>query len=204
MKTSALFCFILLLTSCSNSSEYGDSSNYLSTYVYDVNQAKIIPNNSDEVYYSLYMNGSQAKWGDLNKQKYNSFAKLFNDESFNKSFIYMFTQPVLADTITKIDFICKQAFDVNHSQNSNINDLINISSCSVKEYLESGYTLNETFKVTREPLTSFNRRKHILMTSGFTFSFTQSPENLNSCDIICKVYRNNDLIFEVSHIYQFN
>ncbi len=205
MKTFILFFFIItIFSSCSeNSSDYVDSSNYIGTYVYNINQAEITSYTSDQDY-SLQILGSQARWDDLNKQKYESFAKQFNDVSFNKTIIDMFSQPVLADTITKIDFICKQAFDSNHPQNSNINDLIKVSSSSLKEYIESGYKLTETYKIVNEPLTIFNERKHILITSNITFSFIQTPVNLSSCDITCIGYKNDDVIFQVSQTYSFN
>lgn len=205
MKTFILFFLVIAtLSSCSDSSsDYPKSKNYIFRYIYDVNQAEIA-SHIDNQSYSLVIKGSEAKADDLNNQKYESFAKQFNDMSFNKSIIFMHSQPVLADTITKIDFMCKQSFDANHPQNSNINDLIKITCSSLKEYIESGYQLAEIYKNTNESLASFNKRKHILITSNITFSFIRNPVNLTSCEITCTGYKNNDEIFEVSQTYFFN
>lgn len=205
MKTFFLFFFVIaIFGSCSdNSSDYANSPNYIMNYVYDVNQAEIILD-IDNHAYSLVIKGSEATTNDPDNQKYESFAKLFNDVSFNKPIIFMYSQPVLADTITKIDFICKQAFDTNHPQNSNINDLIKVSSSSVKEYIESGYKLAATSKAVDESLLSFNERKHVLIGSDITFSFYQTPTGLTTCEITCIGYKNNDVKFEISQTYSFN
>ena len=204
MKTCIFFLFIIsTFSSCSDDShDYANSKNYIMIYVYDVNQAKIAPRigNGD---YSLTIKGSEATTNDLNNQKYESFAKRFNDVSFNKPIIFVLSQPVLADTITKIDFICTQAFDADHLPNSNINDLINVNSYSLKEYIESGYKLNEEYKIVSEPLLSFNEREHVLITSNISFSFIKKPVDLSSCEIVCIGYRNDDAVFEVSQIYSF-
>lgn len=209
MKKIILFFLIFLsISSCdaNKQDDYGTSEHYIFQYVYDVASAEII--SYPEGVYRLCMDGTtvtaNGPASDPAKQKYNSLAKQFNDVSFNKSILWIFSEPVLADTLTQVNFTCRQAFDQNHPANSHIDDLIKVSYTSVREYVESGYKLPDSYKVTTEMLPSFNEKNHILIDAGLSFYFVKKPVAITSCSITCEGYSGSKKIFEVSNIYRFD
>lgn len=198
MKKNVFYFTMLLffLLSCNNEPDYSYSSNYVKTYLYNISGVKIYRDLKINNKINLEIIGEESDYYDLNEGKYQFFSQLFCDNYYNKPFVLMFGEPVIADTITTIQVVCEQSYDDTHLAGDIINDVIEVTGASVKEYIASGYQ-SSPYLVYKESLELFNSRKDkVLITYNLSMTFTSMPSIIGQYNISVIGYNGSKELFK--------
>lgn len=204
-----LFCATVLfffLLSCDNEPDYSYSPNYIKTYLYNISGVKIHRDSKVNNKIDLEFVGEEAGYYDPDRGKYQMFSQLFCDDYYNKPFVLMFGEPVVADTITHIEVICEQSYDAAHPAGDVINDVVEITVASVKEYIISGYQ-RSPYLTYKETLDAFNSRKDkVLITSNMSMIFTSMPSIKGEYNISITGYNDFKELFkkQFQYLYEQN
>lgn len=136
----------------------------------------------------------------LYKNKFNMYARLYKDTSFNKPVDLCFKgTPCMLDTITKIDVVCNRLYDDNHATGVSLGDIVKITYYCAADYINNYYTAqhDSLINLKTSTLQEFNKNYNYLVGIGASsfLSFFSPPKESGEYIFTLKIYIKDGRLF---------
>lgn len=181
MKNLFLIVAILassLFISCNNDDDFSsvpiNRKNYIRSYLHNIESIYISDYKFDESFIGFGIRGEDTKEGE---SLFNKLAKQYNDENFNNNYGCNYGEPVLSDTILKIDVFANKDIEGIKTGES-LSSIITIKYKSYDKILKSNYD-RSIDAVSVFNLSDFNSSKKILFDAIFYLKFEKKFETEN-------------------------